>query len=152
MLSYLPLQMTSHVGQSGIYCVTAAGAGSTSALIPAIPFLLDMVAQTQTPVSLPASYCLATLTEMFPQDAASGILSGDGLLLIADGLQQAEQQEGSSESERDESEDASKLRKQHLLTSLVIACRFQPSANIMAGKHYQEFTVASGSELVVKMC
>lgn len=36
--------------------------------------------------------------------------------------------------EQDNAGDASKLRRQHLLSSLVIACRFQPSANIMAGR------------------
>ena len=77
---------------------------------------------------------------MFPQDAASGVLSGDGLLLLADGLQSGRQENTSSQDvsnqddEEDDVADGSKLRKQHLLTCLVIACRFQPSTNFMAGE------------------
>lgn len=128
-----------HVFGSAAKPSSCTGAGSTSALVPAIPILLDMAAQNQTPASFSAASCLATLTEMFPQEAASGVLSGDGLLLLADGLQQQGQQENATsqdatdESEGADAEDASKLKTQHLLTSLVIACRFQPSANIMAG-------------------
>lgn len=76
---------------------------------------------------------------MFPQEAASEVLNGDGLLLLADALQQNGPSEGVSAQEAGDDragticDDAHKLQKQHLLTSLVIACRFQPSANIMAG-------------------
>lgn len=77
---------------------------------------------------------------MFPQDAASGVLSGDGLLLLADGLQSGRQENTSSQDvsnqddEGDDLADGSTLRKQHLLTCLAIACRFQPSTNFMAGE------------------
>ena len=89
--------------------------------------------------------------EMFPHDAAAGMLSGDGLLLLADALQPSA--EGASASEEgsaslgsgaanqdvgadatvQEAADATCIRQQQLLTSLVAACQFQPPVNIMAG-------------------
>ena len=81
---------------------------------------------------------------MFPQDAAAGFLSGDGLLMLADALQPMD--EGSSAGEEDsanqdpsagragqERGDADCMRQEQLLTCLTAACRFQPPVNIMAG-------------------
>lgn len=83
------------------------------------------------------------LMEMFPQDAAAGILSGDGLLLLADALQPSEgtlaDVEASAASASQDPEDghnvvdADCVRQQQLLTCLAAACQFQPLVNIMAG-------------------
>ena len=88
---------------------------------------------------------------MFPQDAAAGMISGDGLLLMADALQPTSQGAAAGQQESEASAtpaasgivgdastlqdegDADSLRQQHLLMSLVAACRFQPPVSIMAG-------------------
>ena len=83
---------------------------------------------------------------MFPQDAAAGILSGDGLLMLADALQPSQgnpaNEEGSASSaSQDPGEgaagqevaEADCARQQQLLTCLAAACQFQPPVNIMAG-------------------
>ena len=93
-----------------------------------------------------AAQCLVILMEMFPQDAAAGILSGDGLLMLADALQPSQgspADEGSSASSasQDTGEgssgqevfEADCARQQQLLTCLAAACQFQPPVNIMAG-------------------
>lgn len=84
--------------------------------------------------------------EMFPQDAAAGILSGDGLLMLADALQPSQgspADEGASASSAgqdpgegvagQEVAEADCARQQQLLTCLAAACQFQPPVNIMAG-------------------
>lgn len=88
---------------------------------------------------------------MFAQDAAAGLLSGDGLLLLADALQPSTEggsgsEEGSAalesgyvsqdpgaESTMQEAAVVDCVRQQQLLTSLVTACRVEPHVNIMAG-------------------
>ena len=130
----------------------ATGAGTTDMLLPAIPILLELSAHLDTAISSIAAHCLATLTEMFPQDAAAGMLSGDGLLLLADALQPAGQRIsatvdgpaslGSGSATPDPGGDAAMQeaagieysRQQQLLSSLVAACRFQPPVNILAGE------------------
>ncbi|KAL0019961.1 hypothetical protein WJX79_009290 [Trebouxia sp. C0005] len=72
------------------------GAGTTDMLLPAIPILLELSAHLDSAISCIAAHCLATLTEMFTQDAAAGMLSGDGLLLLADALQPAGQRNPAS--------------------------------------------------------
>ena len=128
----------------------AAEAGTSDALLPAIPILLELSSHSEAAVACTAAHCLATLTEMFPQDAAAGILSGDGLLMLADALQPSA--EGSSSNEassassatldpssatagqrEQESNDIDCMRQEQLLTCLAAACRFQPPVNIMAG-------------------
>jgi len=122
----------------------ATGAGTTDMLLPAIPILL----------------------EMFPQDAAAGMLSGDGLLLLADALQPAEQKNlvgvegpaslGSGMAEPDPGGDAALheaagtecTRQQQLLSSLVAACRFQPPVNILAGEILSVALPATGPTVV----
>ncbi len=121
-------------------------------LLPAIPILLELSAHLDSAISCTAAHCLATLTEMFPQDAAAGMLSGDGLLLLADALQPAGHRNpasvagsaslGSGLAEPDPRGDAALqeaagtecTRQQQLLSSLVAACRFQPPVNILAGE------------------
>ena len=84
--------------------------------------------------------------EMFPQDAAAGILSGDGLLMLADALQPshgnpADEEASAGSAGQDPGEaaageevaDADCARQQQLLTCLAAACQFQPPVNIMAG-------------------
>lgn len=84
--------------------------------------------------------------EMFPQDAAAGVLSGDGLLMLADALQPSQgtsADEGGFASsagqdpgkglDEEEIVDADCVRQQQLLTCLAAACQFQPPVNIMAG-------------------
>ncbi len=135
------------------HCRMRAGAGATDTLLPAIPILLELASHSDTAISCIAAHCLATLTEMFPQDAAAGMLSGDGLLLLADALQPSAEgdsanedghaRSGSGSASQDPSADASMqeaivadgVRQQQLLTSLVAACRFQPPVNIMAGAY-----------------
>ena len=85
---------------------------------------------------------------MFPQDAAAGILSGDGLLMLADALQSSADGDAADDvvSAHSDSQDATDnakagqdsldaecMRQQQLLTCLAAACRFQPPVNIMAG-------------------
>lgn len=100
-----------------------------------------------------AAQCLATLTEMFPQDAAAGILSGDGLLMMADALQPSEavpsSEEGSASQEPGQDSGAGRdsleadcMRQEQLLTCLAAACRFQPPVNIMAGRLLSLLTFA----------
>jgi len=130
----------------------ATGAGTTDMLLPAIPILLELSAHLDSAISCIAAHCLATLTEMFPQDAAAGMLSGDGLLLLADALQPVGQRNpasvegpaslGSGSATADPGGDAALqeaagtecTRQQQLLSSLVAACRFQPPVNILAGE------------------
>ena len=128
----------------------ATGAGTTDMLLPAIPILLELSANRDSAISCIAAHCLDTLTEMFPQDAAAGMLSGDGLLLLADALQPAGQRDpvegpaslGSGSATPDPGGDAALqeaagtecTRQQQLLSSLVAACRFQPPVNILAGE------------------
>lgn len=96
-----------------------------------------------------AAQCLVILMEMFPQDAAAGILSGDGLLMLADALQPsqgspADEGTSASSASQDTGEegfagrevaDADCARQQQLLTCLAAACQFQPPVNIMAGMY-----------------
>lgn len=130
----------------------ATGAGTTDMLLPAIPILLELSAHLDSAISCIAAHCLATLTEMFPQDAAAGMLSGDGLLLLADALQPPGERNlagvegpaslGSGSATPDPGGDAALqeaasaecIRQQQLLSSLVAACRFQPPVNILAGE------------------
>ena len=128
------------------YCACAAEAGTTDALLPAIPILLELSSHTEAAVACTAAQCLVILMEMFPQDAAAGILSGDGLLMLADALQPSQgnpANEGGSASsagqdpdeglDGQEIADADCARQQQLLTCLAAACQFQPPVNIMAG-------------------
>ncbi|KAL3147840.1 hypothetical protein ABBQ32_002563 [Trebouxia sp. C0010 RCD-2024] len=121
-------------------------AGTTDALLPAIPILLELSSHSEAAVACTSAQCLAMLMEMFPQDASAGILSGDGLLLLADALQASEgnptDMEGSAASDGQDPEDgaagqkaadADCMRQQQLLTCLAAACQFQPLVNIMAG-------------------
>lgn len=144
----------------------ATGAGTTDMLLPAIPILLELSAHLDSAISCTAAHCLATLTEMFPQDAAAGMLSGDGLLLLADALQPAEQKNlvgvegpaslGSGMAEPDPGSDAALheaagtecTRQQQLLSSLVAACRFQPPVNILAGEILSVALPATGPTFV----
>lgn len=80
---------------------------------------------------------------MFPQDAAAGILSGDGLLLLADALQPCEGNPADVEASAGQdpedgtagqkAADADCMRQQQLLTCLAAACQFQPLVNSVAG-------------------
>lgn len=123
-----------------------AEAGTTDALLPAIPILLELSSHAEAAVACTAAQCLVILMEMFPQDAAAGILSGDGLLMLADALQPSQgspADEGSSASSASqdtgegfggqEAAEADCARQQQLLTCLAAACQFQPPVNIMAG-------------------
>ena len=139
--------------------ISSAGAGTTDAILPAIPILLELASHTDSTIACTAAHCLATLTEMFPQDAAAGVISGDGLLLMADALQSSEQARSgnqqasvggassvSSSSAEDsgdcgslqEEVDSDSLRQRQLLVSLAAAGRFQPPVNIMAGELQQQ--------------
>ena len=140
------------------YMALHTGAGTTDAILPAIPILLELASHTDPGVASTAAQCLATLTEMFPQDAAAGMISGDGLLLMADALQPTNQGPAASQQEPEacatpavsgsvvdastvqDDGDADSLRQQHLLMSLVAACRFQPPVSIMAGTTHCHYT------------
>ena len=137
-----------------ILCCICAGAGTTDAILPAIPILLELASHTDLHVASTAAQCLATLTEMFPQDAAAGMISGDGLLLMADALQPSDQAGSASQQEpgaptasagsiiagdvstMQDDGNTESVRQQHLLMRLVAACRFQPPVSIMAGKQH----------------
>lgn len=120
-------------------------AGTTDALLPAIPILLELASHAEAAVACTAVQCLAILTEMFPQDTAAGFLSGDGLLMLADALQPMDEGSSAGEEEGSASRDPSAaragqdggdvdcMRQEQLLTCLTAACRFQPPVNIMAG-------------------
>lgn len=122
-----------------------AEAGTTDALLPAIPILLELASHAEAAVACTAVQCLAILTEMFTQDAAAGFLSGDGLLMLADALQPMDEGSSAGEEEGSASRDPSAaragqdggdvdcMRQEQLLTCLTAACRFQPPVNIMAG-------------------
>ena len=107
---------------------------------------LELSSHSEAAVACTSAQCLAMLMEMFPQDAAAGILSGDGLLLLADALQPSEgnpaDMEASAASATQDTDDsmtgqnamdADCMRQQQLLTCLAAACQFQPLVNIMAG-------------------